>query len=80
MKQIIFAILMMVSFTLSANNSDPNNGDLKTINTEESTVVWTGKKVTGQHTGTSKQSPQQVIRKPEFFDIPLAYHLLNSQH
>ena len=44
----------MVYFTLSANNTDPNNGETKTINTEESTVVWTGKKVTGQHTGTIK--------------------------
>ena len=54
MKQIIFAALMMVSFSLSANNTNPNNGDPKPINTEESTVVWTGKKVTGQHTGTIK--------------------------
>lgn len=52
MKQIIFAALFLVSFSLSANNTNPvNNGETKTINTEESTVVWTGKKVTGQHTG-----------------------------
>ena len=53
MKQFIFAALMMVSFTLAANNTNPTNHvDKKMINTAESTVTWTGKKVTGQHTGT----------------------------
>jgi len=53
MKQIIFAGLMMMSITLAANISDPiGHIETKTINTEESSIVWTGKKVTGQHSGT----------------------------
>lgn len=53
MKQVIFAALMMVSFTMAAYNTNPTNHvDKKAINTAESTVTWTGKKVTGQHTGT----------------------------
>lgn len=53
MKKIIFAALMLVSFTMSANPTDPtDHTETKTINTKESTIAWTGKKVTGQHTGT----------------------------
>ena len=53
MKKILFALMMMSSVALTANSTNPNNeGETKTVNTEESSVVWTGKKVTGSHTGT----------------------------
>jgi len=53
MRSILFALLMTCTFALTANSTNPiNEVESKTINTAESSVVWTGKKVTGQHTGT----------------------------
>jgi len=53
MKKLIFASLMLVSVAMTANTTNPVNSiESKTIKTEESSVTWTGKKVTGQHTGT----------------------------
>lgn len=53
MKQFLFIMMMMTSFAMSAHTSDPiGDPDKKIIKVDESAVVWTGKKVTGQHTGT----------------------------
>lgn len=53
MKKILFALMMMSSVALTANSTNPIiDGETKTVNTEESSVLWTGKKVTGSHTGT----------------------------
>jgi len=52
MKQFLLSALVMIAFSLSANATNPvTDGETKTIKTAESKVVWTGKKVTGQHTG-----------------------------
>lgn len=45
-KNLIFAAFMMVSFSMVSQ------GDASRLNTEESTISWVGKKVTGQHNGT----------------------------
>ncbi len=53
MKKILLAIVMVSSVALAANASNLIiDTETKTINTAESTVAWTGKKVTGQHNGT----------------------------
>ena len=53
MRQLFFASVLMLSFVLNANATDPiTHTEKKTIKTEESSVAWTGKKVTGQHNGT----------------------------
>ncbi len=53
MRQFLFVAIMMISITLTASSNITNPIlDTKIINTGESVVVWTGKKVTGQHTGT----------------------------
>jgi len=53
MKQFFIATLMTISFALAANTADPvEHTNKKSIKTDESSVAWTGKKVTGQHTGT----------------------------
>ena len=55
MKQILFAAFMIFAFSSSANTTDPTNDhETKTIQTDASSIVWTGKKVTGSHTGTIK--------------------------
>ena len=52
MKQILLVIFSMISFSIMATNvGDADHVEPKKINTETSTVVWTGKKVTGMHTG-----------------------------
>ncbi|MDF1697468.1 MAG: YceI family protein [Saprospiraceae bacterium] len=53
MKQFIFAAFMLTAFSLTANSTNPViDADTKTVKTDVSTITWTGKKVTGQHTGT----------------------------
>jgi polyisoprenoid-binding protein YceI len=52
--------LFMTSFTLAHPGHD---GDKKvyTINTEKSMVTWTGKKVTGEHTGNISIKSGQIL-------------------
>ncbi len=45
LKTIAVALVALVSFTVNAQTT-------KKINAEKSGIVWTGKKVTGQHSGT----------------------------
>ena len=53
MKKILFVALTFISFSLTATNTNPGTEvESKTINTESSTIEWTGKKVTGSHNGT----------------------------
>ncbi|MEM9546477.1 MAG: YceI family protein [Bacteroidota bacterium] len=53
MRQFLFTLIMMSSVALMANGTNPSIGaETKPVNTDESSVVWTGKKVTGSHTGT----------------------------
>lgn len=53
MKQIILSAFLLASFTLAANNTNPiTDADTKPVNVAESSINWTGKKVTGSHTGT----------------------------
>jgi polyisoprenoid-binding protein YceI len=51
MKNLLFAALCFVT-TLSLASTEPAHGGKIDVNA--STVNWTGKKVTGQHTGTVK--------------------------
>ena len=52
MKQFLFAVLILLSSSLAATTVNPIvNEETKPINVSESAIVWTGKKVTGQHTG-----------------------------
>ena len=53
MRKILFAVMTFASISLGATNTNPvNEVESKTIKTDVSTVQWTGKKVTGSHTGT----------------------------
>lgn len=53
MKYFFYSTLMLFVTLINASATLPLTiEETKTINTEESTVLWTGKKVTGQHTGT----------------------------
>ena len=51
MKNLLLVLFTLSTFAAFASNTNPIT-EGKTINTETSTVVWTGKKVTGSHTGT----------------------------
>jgi len=51
MKNLLFAALCFVT-TISLAATEPTHGGKVDVNA--STVIWTGKKVTGQHTGTVK--------------------------
>lgn len=59
MKNLIFALLVIISSTASATNTDHTTP--KPINIETSTITWTGKKVTGQHTGDIKIKEGSLI-------------------
>ena len=53
MRKILFAALTFASISLGATNTNPvNEVESKNIKTDVSTIQWTGKKVTGSHTGT----------------------------
>lgn len=52
MKQFILAALMMTAFMLDAQDTKLTQATDNNVNTAASSIVWTGKKVTGQHTGT----------------------------
>lgn len=52
MKQIILAVLLMSSFMLDAQDTNLTQAPDSNVKAAESSIVWTGKKVTGQHTGT----------------------------
>lgn len=51
MKYTLLAFFLIFSFTLFATGITPDH-TTKKINIKTSTAVWTGKKVTGEHTGT----------------------------
>ncbi len=50
MKNLFFILLTLVSFSLAATNVNPTPVT-KIVNAKTSVINWTGKKVTGQHTG-----------------------------
>lgn len=54
MKRVV-VLFSVMAFTLSASGGT-GSGEKQTykVNTEKSTIFWTGKKVTGEHTGTLK--------------------------
>lgn len=61
MKTILTTLTaILIVATSFAGNGDNANLDLK-VNAKESTIFWTGKKVTGEHTGTLKFSEGNVI-------------------
>ena len=60
MKYTLLTIFSFLAFGLFGNNNDPIH-NTKTINTETSTVVWTGKKVTSSHTGTINIKDGEVV-------------------
>ncbi|MFT6334413.1 MAG: polyisoprenoid-binding protein YceI [Saprospiraceae bacterium] len=53
MKNLIFVLFTLVSFSLTAANDNPTP-ITKSVNVETSVINWTGKKVTGQHSGDIK--------------------------
>lgn len=53
MKNLFFVLLTLVSFSLTAANVNPAP-EIKIVNPETSVINWTGKKVTGQHSGDIK--------------------------
>ena len=50
----------MTSFAL-ANNGHEGDKKVYTVNSEKSSVVWTGKKVTGKHTGNISVKSGQLV-------------------
>lgn len=53
MKTAILTLAVLFGFSALAGNGEGEEKTLK-VNTEKSTIFWTGKKVTGEHTGTLK--------------------------
>lgn len=51
MSKLILSLLFTASF-IAANAGNPDHGNTLKVNTIESTIVWTAKKVTGKHNGT----------------------------
>lgn len=51
-KQVLLTVLSLVAFIFSANATKDNQSSSMNVNSSESKVVWLGKKVTGQHSGT----------------------------
>lgn len=52
MSKFLFSLLITAGFALSAHATIPNPGSDYKINPTASTLEWTGRKVTGKHTGT----------------------------
>lgn len=50
MPKLLFSLLITLGFALSAQASNP--GDNAKVNVTASKLEWTGRKVTGKHTGT----------------------------
>jgi len=53
MTKLITLAIALFSFSVMANNTDPAPTTVK-VDIKNSTIEWTGKKVTGQHEGTIK--------------------------
>lgn len=52
MKLLKYITIAMVAVSLNAFASDSKMGKTYKVDSKKSKIVWTGKKVTGQHTGT----------------------------
>lgn len=55
LKSIALALVALVTFTTTAQT--------KKINVSKSTINWTGKKVTGEHTGTINLKEGNLVFK-----------------
>lgn len=51
MNKLFYALLFVV-FAIAAHAGNPGEGVTLKVNTTQSTIGWTGKKVTGKHNGT----------------------------
>ena len=51
MSKLILSLLFSASFIV-AQAGNPDQGNIVKVNTTESTIAWTAKKVTGKHNGT----------------------------
>ena len=51
MKYVLILLTMMFGFACAQAHHGPDDHNTYTINPEKSSVTWTGKKVTGSHTG-----------------------------
>lgn len=61
MKQLFVLTIASVLFVGTVRSSEPANGTIYSIDTEMSKVIWLGKKVTGEHTGTISFYNGEVI-------------------
>ncbi|HNF47937.1 MAG TPA: YceI family protein [Chitinophagales bacterium] len=64
---MFFAFVMLSAFTIQKTTQQPATSagviSVKSLNLAKSTVVWIGKKITGQHTGTVNISSGTITTK-----------------
>lgn len=54
MKKGVLSLALAIVFGISANATEPIDGEKKVVKTEQSKVTWKAYKVTGSHAGTIK--------------------------
>lgn len=54
MKKVVLSLALAIVFGVSANATEPIEGEKKVVKTEQSKVTWKAYKVTGSHAGTIK--------------------------
>jgi polyisoprenoid-binding protein YceI len=56
----VFALIVITSFTVTDNGKKAKTTAFK-VDTSKSKIIWTGKKVTGEHTGTVNLSSGNLV-------------------